>query len=223
MRKLLFCLVLSGLLAAPALSPASSRSMCKEKVLGTETVEGVYSGTICGDFCYSTIKLKNGEEFTFLCGEEEAERYFGAPGSQVSVTVELQQFWNEFGNLCAREQVCRSGRVLQAGFSFDACMEKAEGRTFAMMECFSQEQAIMNKKLEAAYAKTMSELERQEDKEALKAARQAWSVWNDKMGQVIFARNGTGSLSRLLETSFGLRETQRFIKLLEDKEYSPEE
>ena len=223
MRNVLFCLVLAVLLAASAQPAAASRSLCTEKVLGTETVEGTYVGTACGDFCYSTIKLKNGEEFRFLCGEEDAERYFGVPGSQVSVTVELQQFWNEFGNLCARKQVCRSGRVLQAGFSFDACMEKAEGRTFAMMECYSQEQAILDKKLEAAYAKAMSELDRQEDKEALKAARQAWSVWNDKMGRVIFARNGTGSLSRLLETSFGIKETQRFIRLLEDGESSQDE
>ena len=59
MRKLLFCLVLSGLLAAPALSPAASRSLRKEKVLGTETVAGVYIGPICCDFCYSTIKLRD--------------------------------------------------------------------------------------------------------------------------------------------------------------------
>lgn len=215
MRKLLFCLALSVLLAVPTPSRAASRSMCKEKVMGTETVEGVYLGTECNDLCYSTIKLKNGEEFTFLCGEEEAERFFGTPGSHVSVTVELQQFWNELANQCAREQVCKNGKVLQAAFSFDACMDKADGRTFDMLECISREQAIQDRKLDEAYAKAMNDLDRQEDREALKAARGAWLVWREKMSHIVFVRAGNGSICRLLSASYDLEETQRFVKLLE--------
>lgn len=215
MRTFLFCLALSVLLAVPTPSRTASRSMCKEKVMGTETVEGVYLGTECNDLCYSTIKLKNGEEFTFLCGEEEAERFFGTPGSHVSVTVELQQFWNELANQCAREQVCKSGSILQAAFSFDACMEKSEGRTSDMLECISQEQIIQNRKLDEAYAKAMNDVEQKEDREALKAARQAWLAWREKMSHIVFVRAGNGSICLLLAASFELEETQRFVKLLE--------
>lgn len=223
MRNLIFSLALSVLLVVPFQPVAASRTMCKEKVMGTETVEGIYLGTECNDLCYSTIKLNNGEEFTFICGEEEAERFFGAPGSHVSVTVELQQFWNDLANQCAREHVCKSGRVLQAAFSFDACMEKSDGRTDDMLECISQEQAIQDGKLDAAYAKTMNGLEQQEDREALKAARQAWHVWKEKMTQIVFVRAGSGSICRLLAASFALEETRRFVKLLEDGQYSSDE
>ena len=42
MRNLIFSLALSVLLVVPFQPVAASRTMCKEKVMGTETVEGIY-------------------------------------------------------------------------------------------------------------------------------------------------------------------------------------
>ena len=102
MRTIILLFAMASLITLSSLSFAASRSMCPEKTFDTTTVEGVYLGNSCGDMCYTTIKLKNGEEFTFICGEEESEKYFKKKGNMVSVTVELQQFWNEYVGECDR-------------------------------------------------------------------------------------------------------------------------
>ena len=53
MRVIFLILIAAILLSDNAF--AASKSMCPDKVLGTEAVEGVYLGTSCEDFCYATI------------------------------------------------------------------------------------------------------------------------------------------------------------------------
>jgi len=66
--------------------------------------------------CYSTIKLANGENFSFMMGEDQAEKVFGeGTGQKVSVQYEVQQFWREEGGgFCARQEVFVSGKLLAA-------------------------------------------------------------------------------------------------------------
>lgn len=122
-------------------SHAATRSSCPEKVLDTGQVEGVYQGTECGDFCHSFIRLDNGEDFVMMCGEEMAEKFFGRSGQRVVATFEIQQFWNEFGNECARVEVCKAGGPAQVPRKdvqlplgrYQQCM--GEGKT-AEQKCF---------------------------------------------------------------------------------------
>ena len=107
MRIIFLILIAVILLSGNAF--AASKSMCHDKVLGTESVEGVYIGTVCEDFCYSTIRLRNGEDLTFLCGEDNAAKSFGQKEANVKASLELQQFWNELGNECSRQYVCKYG------------------------------------------------------------------------------------------------------------------
>lgn len=103
---------LSLLLSGPVF--AASFEQCPEKSFGVKTVEGRYAGTDCGgDFCYTRLKLDNGEPFYAFCSEEAAKKFFGkAKGQRVVLEYEMKQFWNEPGAACAREAFCKSGHVL---------------------------------------------------------------------------------------------------------------
>lgn len=116
--------------------------MCPDKVLGKDTITGVYQGAGCEDFCCSTIRLDNGEGLTFLCGEDNAVQFFGQQGPHVRASLELLQFWNELGNECTRQYVCKEGEVVNLpaqAFSFDACMNKAAGVTDSMLHVSSRQ------------------------------------------------------------------------------------
>lgn len=94
---------------------AASKSMCDERVLEKNTVQGIYLGADCEDMCYAAIRLENGEEFSFICDDVAARKYFGdEPGSFVSVTYEVKQFWNEYASECARTEVCVTGEILRS-------------------------------------------------------------------------------------------------------------
>jgi hypothetical protein len=97
----------------PSLHAASiMEAKCPEKVLSTDSVEGVYQGNDCGDYCYSTLALDDGSSFSFMCGEDVSKEFFGQPGNRVSVNYEVQQFWSEFAEQCLRPEVCKSGKIL---------------------------------------------------------------------------------------------------------------
>ena len=53
---------------------AQPKAMCEDKVLESGTFEAIYSDFTCGDFCYATFLLGNGEEYSLGCGEEEILR-----------------------------------------------------------------------------------------------------------------------------------------------------
>lgn len=210
MRAIFIALIVMILLSENTL--AASKSMCPDKVLGTESVEGVYLGTACEDFCYSTIRLRNGEDLTFLCGEDNAAKYFVQKGAHVKAALELQQFWNELGNECSRQYVCKDGGTLTAQhqtFSLDECVDKAAGVTDSVLQCLRQATTLWDKQLNANYKAAMFSLESEQDKAALKAAQQAWLVWRDKMAIALRALDGGGSLSTMSANSFILEETQR--------------
>ena len=210
MKAVLFIFTAILILTSNAL--AASKSMCPDKVLGKETVTGVYQGTECGDFCYSTIRLGNGEELTFLCGEDNAVQFFGQQGSHVRASLELLQFWNELGNECTRQYVCKEGEVINPpaqAFSFDACMNKAAGVTDSMLQCIQQATYIWDKRFNSNYKAAMGSLDSEQDKAVLKAAQLAWIAWRDKMAAALRALDGGGSLSILSANSFIMEETQR--------------
>jgi hypothetical protein len=113
-RYPLLILVCLFLAASPAFG--SSPAFCPDKVLDEGSVEGIYRGVECGDFCHATIELATGELFSMLAGEEELEKIFGpGTGQKVSVAYRVQQFWNEYsGGDCTRVEVMASGRLLAA-------------------------------------------------------------------------------------------------------------
>jgi hypothetical protein len=82
----------------------------------TKTLEGIYLGNQCGDMCYSAIKLSDGKDFGFMCGEDESESLFGEAGNKVSVTYELTQSfieYNESERVCTRIPICKTGKILE--------------------------------------------------------------------------------------------------------------
>ncbi len=91
---------------------AGPQPKCPEKVLDTGTVEGLYQGVECLDFCHVFITLDNGRELDFLWGEDDANKYFGQKGNRVSVNYELFQFWNEFGAECMSAEFITSGKIV---------------------------------------------------------------------------------------------------------------
>ena len=109
---LLGLIMLLWLWPAPIPAHAQSQKRCPEKVLDSGTVEGLYGGVMCGDFCHVSIRLDDGEEFSLIEGPVDAAELFGQMGNRVSVTYELQQFWSEFGNDCLRTEVLKSGKIL---------------------------------------------------------------------------------------------------------------
>lgn len=113
MIKSLIVVFLSAILF-PVAAQGASPSLCPEKVLDTNQIEGIYQGVECGgDFCYASLTLDNGDDFILMCGEEQGEDLFGLVGNRVSVTYEIQQFWNEPGGMCSREEVVTDGRILK--------------------------------------------------------------------------------------------------------------
>jgi len=101
-----------GLFTAPC-TFAATRSTCPKKVLDTGTIEGIFLGVECGDFCHAGVKLANGEEFYLLASEEAVKKAFGAgTGQRVSIQYQLEQFWNEFAGDCDRTEVFVSGKKL---------------------------------------------------------------------------------------------------------------
>ncbi len=94
---------------------AATQSMCPDKVLDSGTIEGIFLGVECGDYCHATIKLPNGEEFSLFANEETTEKAFGkGTGQKVSVTYELRQYWEGEGMYCNRAEFFASGKLLAA-------------------------------------------------------------------------------------------------------------
>jgi hypothetical protein len=101
------------ILSLPPISFAASKSQCPDKILSSDTVEGVYIGIEDGgDDSWATIKLDNGEEFTFIASEDQIEKFFGKIGNRVSAQYELIQFWHEGSDACQRAEILKSGKVL---------------------------------------------------------------------------------------------------------------
>jgi hypothetical protein len=107
--------LLFQLACLPSLHAASiMEAKCPEKILSTGSVEGVYQGNDCGDYCYSTLTLDDDTSFSFMCGEDESKKFFEQPGKRVSVTYEVRQFWSEFAEQCLRSEVCKSGKIIDS-------------------------------------------------------------------------------------------------------------
>lgn len=98
----------------------STKALCPDKVLGIEKIEGIFMGVQCDEgYCFATVKLDGGKDVHFTCGEEEAEKYFGAEGNKVSVDYELRQDWSDESESCQRFQRVKSGRILAKGAGLD--------------------------------------------------------------------------------------------------------
>ncbi len=94
---------------------------CPETLIRTETVQGIYQGVVCGDFCHLSFKLDNGFEDSILANEEKVEKLFGTePGKRVSITYEVKMDWMpdsmEGDNLepgtCTYDEIFTTGKVL---------------------------------------------------------------------------------------------------------------
>lgn len=100
--------------------PIKSQKDCPRKILGQKTVTGVYMGTVCGDFCYLSLHLGGGKDFSPFADPDEVEKLFGEqPGKRVSVTVDVAQGWMpenieipEGPGFCVIAEEFKSGEVL---------------------------------------------------------------------------------------------------------------
>lgn len=94
-------------------SHAASKSTCPDKILDTNTIEGIYSGIECGDLCYIKLQLSDGDNLLILCDEEAVKNIFGTSTDiNVSITYNIEQFWNEYGKECSRIESFQSGKIL---------------------------------------------------------------------------------------------------------------
>ena len=85
-----------------------SEKQCKDKLIRRDSFQGILTGTECGDFCYAGFKLPSGAETGIMCGEEQANKWYGGEnqGKMVTVHYEVHQFWNEYGLTCDWFPVC---------------------------------------------------------------------------------------------------------------------
>lgn len=103
-------------------APVRNQAECPRHIIATKTIEGIYQGVICGDSCYLTLKLANGEDFSTYADEEEVVKLFGEePGKKVSITYNIVELWNpeSFSSddpyqhgVCSREESFVSGKIL---------------------------------------------------------------------------------------------------------------
>ena len=111
---------------------AQPRAQCPEKVLDKGTVEGIFAGIECGDFCHAEFIINNGEKFDLLCDEDDANKWFGAVGNKVSVKYEVEQYWEASyvdtidDGYCARNSVAKSGKILVVGADPEIKRKKEE-------------------------------------------------------------------------------------------------
>lgn len=86
---------------------------CPEDLLSAGSIKGIYLGTLCVDYCYSTIKLGSGKEISIMCEDDEADAYFGeGNGQEVEINYDIVQFWNQYEEKCQLTTVCKSGKAL---------------------------------------------------------------------------------------------------------------
>lgn len=85
-----------------------SEAQCKNELIRRDSFQGVFTGIVVGDFCHAVFTLPSGEETSLLCGEDEAEQWYGGKnrGKPVTVYYEVRQFWNEFGVVCSLTAMC---------------------------------------------------------------------------------------------------------------------
>ena len=117
MKKLLVALLY--ILISVSLSFAATRADCPEKVVGTDTMEGVVlKQETCEDgFCFVEVILANGQESGFAANyakDKNWEPYSVEPGQRLSVQYQIRQFWNEGVNKCQRSNFLVSSKVLDA-------------------------------------------------------------------------------------------------------------
>ena len=103
----------------------AQESRCPYKVLDSGNLEGIYAGIDGDDFCSAIFIMGNGEEVMMLCGHEEPDELFGDIGNRVYVEYELTQFWNELGEFCSREEIVKSGRILEVGAGLEVIKKNA--------------------------------------------------------------------------------------------------
>jgi hypothetical protein len=93
---------------------ADSESLCPYKLIDSGSAAGIYVDNNCGDNCWSTIELDNGDHFTFMCADDEAEELFGSPGNRVAVEYTVEQFWDVITSQCKRTEIVKSGKIIAA-------------------------------------------------------------------------------------------------------------
>jgi len=202
-----------------------AKNYCPEKILDTLVVEGKYVGVECGDMCYATILLNNSEEFSFLCGEDDANKYLGSPGTQVKVTVNIEQFWNEYGNECSRVEVFKSAEVilppsLSSDFDYGQCMDNSGGVTIEMINCMQASISVLEKSIIYNIEKSKSSCIDDSCKQSLVNAQNAWELYVKEMSQFLLINNDeTSSASRIIALSFIREEMARFSELILPKEF----
>lgn len=94
---------------------SGSKKDCPEDLLSAGSAKGKYLGTICVDYCYSTIKLASGKEISVMCEDDEADVFFGkGTGQEVEIDYDVVQFWNQYSEQCQLTTVCKSGKALSS-------------------------------------------------------------------------------------------------------------
>jgi uncharacterized protein YgiM (DUF1202 family) len=79
---------------------------CPKKTGSRKTIEAVVLGTECGDYCYATFRLADGNEITLTGDVDDLKE-----GAKVSATYQNEQWWDAF-NGCFQANVLQSVKVL---------------------------------------------------------------------------------------------------------------
>lgn len=92
-------------------------ALCPERKLEQGTLRGIYEGNECGDNCWSNFKFADNKNYSFLCGDENAEKYFGKKkGAHVEIEYEtIQSFFDLTGGEnpeCIRIEICKNGKII---------------------------------------------------------------------------------------------------------------
>ena len=135
--------VLSLVLTSTLAFAATTKAQCPRKVLETRTVEGIFDGAECGDFCHATLKLDNGEFFSAFADPDEVTNIYGAQtGMRVSMTYTVEQYW-EFENVeetnpngpgvCTKAEFFKTGAVL-ASQKQGGASRPAQVKTYLLKE-----------------------------------------------------------------------------------------
>lgn len=79
--------------------PIKNSKDCPRKKVGMKTMDGIYQGTDCGDYCYVLLKLTDGREYSAYADSDEVEKLLGTKkGKFVQINVNVEQFWMPDGD-----------------------------------------------------------------------------------------------------------------------------
>ena len=94
--------------------PIEYLSQCEQRLFSAELVEGVYDGVECGDNCYLSLKLADGQTVTYLANFDAEDLDFPVNATVQAVVVDSRHLKTFEGPeyYCMREKVAFGVQLL---------------------------------------------------------------------------------------------------------------